>query len=120
MVRLHGDVEGKDRAVELLEDKLDFIEDWVGSEPDVHVKKVKSGAMFNASVNFKLGGRKVHIESDNHRSLVKCFDELAGKAKALISRESDKVESKKRKQAKQARKEELQAVLSDDEFSELD
>lgn len=116
MVLLHGDLVGKDRAEEYLDEKLDFLTEWLDVTSEVYVKKEKAGELFVASVGFKLPHRTVHIETEAHSDVTTCFDELADKAKVVVSREKDKMVSKKRKQNNKLKTEIEAGLLAEQEF----
>lgn len=120
MVLLHGDLKGKAEALALLEDKLGFVEEWTRVEPEVFVDKVKGGDLFKVSCNIKLPHRVAHIETKEHRSVNKCFDELADRAKVLISKEKNKNQSKKRKRHKNTVSKEREEVIGVDMFEDFE
>lgn len=86
MVKLHGDVVGYESALNLVENKFNFILNRdSNSSPEIYVKRVKDGQLARAKLIFNLNGKPQVIKSGEHRKLEKVFDELVERAKALYS-----------------------------------
>lgn len=106
---LGGEVNGHKEAEEILNDKLSFIEEWLtDSFPEVHVAKVLGdNELFQSTLTFKMNGKVEAVKSEPHNSLLKTFDELAEIAKPKISKEKDKLITKRRKRKRDAKEESI-------------
>lgn len=96
-------------AVEYVQDKLGFVEDFAQGEIEVRIKETKSSDLRVASITYRLKGHPtpVHITTDESSSVQKTIDLLADKVGEKIARDKDKYEARKRKKNRKIKEEQL-------------
>lgn len=112
MLKIYGT-----NAYEYVEMKLGFVEDFSQGKIKVRIKETKGSDLRVASITYKLNGHPTltHIETEEHRSVQKCIDELADKVTAKIARDQNKYESRKRKRRLKLQKEQERLLQEEQE-----
>lgn len=105
MVKVYGT-----NAVEYVEDKLGFVDEFAEGDVEVRIKETKASDLRVASIKYRLKGHPVvNITSEEHRTVAKCIDELADKVGVKIAKEKDKYDSRNRKRRRKVEQEQLEA-----------
>lgn len=107
MVKVYGT-----NAVDYVNEKLGFVEDFAEGEVVVRINETKASDLRVASINYRLEGhpKPVNISTDEHRSVKKSIDMLADKVSVKIAKDQDKYEARKRKRRRKLEKERLEAI----------
>lgn len=106
MIKVYGT-----NAVDFVQEKLGFVEDFSDSQVTVRVEETKANQLHRASITYKLKGHPVtNVTSEEHRSIGKCIEELSDTVGVKIERDKGRYESKRRKQREAAIKEKVEAV----------
>ena len=104
MVKVYGT-----DAVEYVQEKLGFVEEFSQGDVEVRIKETKSTDLRVASITYRLKGHPepVHITTEETRSVRKAIDVLANKVSVKIAKDQDKYEARKRKRRRKVEKEQL-------------
>lgn len=117
MVKVYGT-----DAVEYVESKLGFVEEFAHGDVEVRIKETKASELWVASILYRLKGHPdVNISSGEHSQVAKCVNELADKVSVKVSREKDKYDSRRRKsrlKEEKALAEELEIDIEGIDFSD--
>lgn len=102
MLKIYGT-----NAYDYIEMKLGFVEDFTDGRVKIRIKETKGSDLRVASITYKLKGHPkfTHIETEEHRSVQKCVDELVDKVTVKIARDQNKYEARKRKRRLKLQKE---------------
>lgn len=114
MIKVYGT-----NAVDYVQDKLGFVEDFAHEDVEVRIKETKSSDLKVASITYRLKGHPtpVHISTDESSSVQKTIDLLADKVSVKIAKDKDKYEARKRKRNRKLKEEELKQEI---ELEEID
>lgn len=82
---------------EYIEDKLSFLNPLLDDETtvSVYIKNEKAGDLRTARIVVPYINGPISVQSDQHRSLTKCIDEIKDKLKKKINRESSKIKNRR-------------------------
>lgn len=104
-------------AVEYIEEKLGFVEEFAEGDVEVRVKETKASDLRVASILYRLEGHPwVNVTSGEHRLVQKCIDELVDVVSVKFEKDHSKYTSRRRKRRRKLEKE----VLAEEENLEVE